>query len=124
MMRATRRICADNLVLEFKEREEPLSSRRTIQVYSTADADRFKVINSLNAKNQMRDTTYVPYSQLKNVWVDAVVNGFNISKNDVFEGGIKEVLELCAEEHARNEASKGHNGGHPSHMVDAVHMTC
>jgi len=120
MMRATRRICADNLVLEFKEREEPLSSRRRIQVYSTVDEDRFKVINGLSAKNQMSDTTYVPYSQLKNVWVDAVVNGFDIVKNDVFEGGIAEVLKLCADENA----NKGHNGGHPSHMIDSVHMTC
>jgi hypothetical protein len=113
MMRAPRRMFADNLVLEFKEREEPLSSRRTIQVFSTADEDRFKVINSLTAKNGMLDATYVPYSQLKNVWVDAVVNGFIIQKNDVFEGGIAEVLKLCADE----TALKGHNGGHPSHFT-------
>jgi len=115
MMRAPRRmICADNLVLDFKEREEALSSRRRIQVYTTANADRFKVISGLSAKNHLNDVSYVPYSQLKNVWVDAVVNGFDIVRNDIFEGGISEVLELCAEENA----NKGHNGSHPSHHID------
>jgi len=114
-----RRICADNLVLEFKEREEALSCRRTIKVYSTIDEDKFKVISSLSAKNQMLEATYVPYSQLKNVWIDAIVNGYSIVKNDVFEGGIQEVLKLCAEDHAKREEEKGHNGPHPSHLIDA-----
>jgi hypothetical protein len=123
MMRAERKIYADNLVLEFKEREEALSSRRTIKVYTTGNPDSYKVINGLSAKNQLRDTTYVPHNQLKNVWIDAVVNGYVLVKNEVFEGGIKEVLELCAEDHAKLNADRGHNGGHPSHFLDSVHLT-
>lgn len=125
MMRAPRRFFADNLVLEFKEKEEPMSSRRTICVYSTDDANKFKVVNSLSAMNQMRDTRYVPYEGLKHVWIDAIVNGYHIVRNEMFEGGIKEVLEKCAEEHAKREQDKGHNGCHPSHMnsLDSVHLT-
>jgi hypothetical protein len=78
---------ADNTVLDFIEQNE---MKRRIKVISTEDEDRFKVIRGLSAKNQVVDTTYMSGTELKQLWIDSVVNGYECVKNEIFMRGIKD----------------------------------
>lgn len=102
---------ADNLVLEFLEQNE---MRRRIKVISTDEEDKFKVIRGLSAKNQVFDVTYMTGTELKQLWIDSVVNGFECVKNEIFMRGIKDCLpetaplkiEPTAEEIRKQELEK------------------
>jgi hypothetical protein len=78
---------ADNIVLDFMELNE---MKRRIKVVSTEDEDRFKVIRGLSARNQIVDVSYMTGNELKQLWIDSVVNGFECVKNEIFMRGIKD----------------------------------
>jgi hypothetical protein len=80
---------ADNLVLEFKENSD---LRRKVVVFSTEDPDKFKVIQGLNAQNQISDTTFKGVAEVKSLWIDLVVNGYTCIRNELFKRGIKDCL--------------------------------
>ena len=86
---------ADNLVLEFKENSD---LRRKVVVFSTEDPDKFKVIQGLNAQNQISDTTFKGVAEVKSLWIDLVVNGYTCIRNELFKRGIKDCLPPPKEE--------------------------
>lgn len=97
---------ADNVVLDFIETND---MRRRIKVISTEDENRFKVIRGLNARNQVIDTTYMNTSELKQLWIDSVVNGYECMKNEIFMRGIKDCLpepDPSKEEEDKKELEK------------------
>ena len=94
---------SDNIVLDFMELDE---MKRRIKVLSTDEEDKFKVIRGLNAKNQIVDVTYMTTSELKQLWIDSVVNGYECVKNEIFMRGIKDCLPEPKMENPNDEMEK------------------
>ena len=82
---------ANNKVLVFKELGD---LRRSIEVFSTADPNKFKVIRGLNARNQCIDTTYQTVEDLKRLWIDCSVNGYTCVANEIFPRGIIDCMSI------------------------------
>jgi hypothetical protein len=81
---------AGNVVLEFKE----LSNlRRTITLTSTEEEDEFELEQGLTAQNQITDKKKIKgEAAVKALWIDAIVNGYKMTKNELFMKGIKDVI--------------------------------
>lgn len=80
---------ANNVVLEFIENNE---MKRKIKVFSTEKDDVYKVLRGLSAKNQVVDMKLMSGEELKQLWIDSVVNGFECVKNELFMRGILDCL--------------------------------
>jgi hypothetical protein len=81
---------AGNVVLEFKEIG---SMKRTITLTSTDEEGVFELEKGLTALNQISHREIIKgVDAVKALWVDAVVNGFQLTKNEVFMRGVKDVL--------------------------------
>jgi hypothetical protein len=80
---------SNNCVLEFIETNE---MRRSIKVFSTEKDDVFKVVRGMNAKNQVVDTKMMGVEEIKQLWIDSVVNGYECVRNEIFMRGILDCL--------------------------------
>lgn len=80
---------ANNCVLDFIETSD---LRRRIKVFSTELDDVFKVVRGMNAKNQIIDTEMMGLKDIKQLWIDSVVNGYECVKNEIFMRGILDCL--------------------------------
>lgn len=87
---------AGNIVLEFKEIDNFLGGKRTITLTSTDEEGVFEMERGLTALNQIIDKRIVRGAdEVRSIWVDAVVNGFKLTKNELFQRGIKDVLGIA-----------------------------
>lgn len=87
---------AGNIVLEFKEPAGNLSLRRTITLTSTDEEGEYELERGLTANNHITDKrTIKGFAEVKALWVDAVVNGFVMTKNEILMRGIKDVLGIA-----------------------------
>ena len=85
---------AGNVVLEFKETDSYM--KRTITLTSTDEEGVFEMERGLTALNQIIDKRIVRGAdEVKAIWVDAVVNGFKMTKNEVFMRGVKDALGIA-----------------------------
>lgn len=82
---------SNNCVLEFIETSD---LRRCIKVFSTELDDVFKVVRGMNAKNQIVDTKMMGITELKQLWIDSVVNGYECVRNEIFMRGILDCLPV------------------------------
>jgi hypothetical protein len=80
---------ADNIVLQFREMND---SRKTITVKSTDDPKRYKVYRGLISCNHVNHISYMDIEELKVLWIDSIVNGYECVKNEIFMRGMKDVL--------------------------------
>ena len=85
---------ANNLVLQFK----CFSSNRTINVFSTDEEDRYKIVSGITPRNQVSHTEYGNLEDLKRLYIDSIVNEYKLSHNLIFKKGImdafpKEVID-------------------------------
>tara|TARA_R110002126_G_scaffold7606_2_gene37219 strand:+ start:469 stop:906 length:438 start_codon:yes stop_codon:yes gene_type:complete len=84
---------AGNVVLEFKETDSYM--KRTITLTSTDEEGVFEMERGLTALNQIIDKRIVRGAdEVRAIWVDAVVNGFKMTKNEVFMRGVKDALKI------------------------------
>ena len=79
---------ANNCVLEFVERGD----NKKIKVFSTEIENVFKVVRGIAAKNQMVSSSLAAEPELKQLWIDSVVNGYECVKNEIFMRGILDCL--------------------------------
>ncbi len=85
---------AGNVVLEFKETDSYM--KRTITLTSTDEEGVFEMERGLTALNQIIDKRIVRGAdEVRAIWVDAVVNGFKMTKNEVFMRGVKDALKIA-----------------------------
>lgn len=75
---------AGNRVLVFKHSED----KKTIVVTGTGELDRFKVVKGLSPKDHITDVSYATRDELKSVFIDALVMGYELITNQLFEKGI------------------------------------
>ena len=86
---------AGNVVLEFKEKEGGLSLRRTIKLISTDEDGEYELERGLTANNHILDKRKVKgFEEVRALWIDSVVNGFVMTKNEILMRGIKDVLGI------------------------------
>jgi len=84
---------AGNIVLEFKEIG---SGKRTITLTATDEEGVFEMERGITALNQITDKRIVKGAdEVRAIWIDAVVNGFQMTKNEVFMRGVKDVLGIA-----------------------------
>jgi hypothetical protein len=87
---------AGNIVLEFKEAEKTLSLRRTIKLISTDEEGEYELERGLTANNHILDKRRIKgFEEVRALWIDAVVNGFILVKNEILMRGIKDVLGIA-----------------------------
>lgn len=87
---------AGNVVLEFKEKEQALSLRRTIKLISTDEEGEYELERGLTARDQILDKRRIKgFEEVRALWIDAVVNGFVLTKNELLMRGIKDVLGIA-----------------------------
>lgn len=85
-----------NVVLEFKEIDSFMGGKRTITLTATEEPDVFVMERGLTALNQIVEKKVVRgEAEVKGIWVDAVVNGFKMVKNELFMRGVKDVLNIA-----------------------------
>lgn len=92
----------DNLVLHL-ERE-----RRSYKVFTTDKRGVFKVINGLWQGDSVIDTSYIGERQLKQLFVDSCINGYELKCNLIFKQGLHGIAKELAkerEEQLKNEVS-------------------
>lgn len=75
---------ANNLVLQFK----CFSSNRSINVFSTEEEDRYKIVKGITPRNQVSHTEYGNLEDLKQLWIDSVVNEYELTHNLIFKKGV------------------------------------
>lgn len=85
----------NNLVLQFDQLNK-LSNNKKILVFSTKDEMKFKV--EYNFKN----SEVLDLQQIKQLWVDSIVNSFVCSKNEIFSEGFLD----CVSEEVREQMIK------------------
>lgn len=79
---------AGNRVLAFKHIED----KKTIVVTGTGEPDHFKVVKGLTPRDHITDTTYATRDELKSIFIDAVVMGYELITNQLFEKGIMDCI--------------------------------
>jgi hypothetical protein len=79
---------AGNRVIAFKHSED----KKTIVVTGTGEPDRYKVVRGLSARDHITDTRYMTRDELKEVFVDALIMGYDLITNQLFEKGVLDCL--------------------------------
>jgi hypothetical protein len=79
---------ANNLVLQFK----CFSSNRSINVFSTDEEDRYKIVRGITPRNQITDTSYGNLENIKQLYIDSIVNEYELTHNLLFKRGIMDVF--------------------------------
>lgn len=82
----------DNLILHLER------DRRSYKCFTTDKREYFKVINGLYEKDSVIDTKFINIRELKQLFVDSVINGYTLKFNLIFKEGFHGVVnELAAE---------------------------
>jgi hypothetical protein len=78
---------ADNVVLEFKNPDG-----LKILVISTGNFNNYKIVKGLILLNRVVNVSYLNLEQVKHLYIDSIVNGFQCYKNELLINGIKDCL--------------------------------
>lgn len=89
---------AGSLVLKFTD----YSNFMNIVVFATETEDRFKVVNDLCSRGNVTDVSYVNREQLKNLWINSIINGYVIAENRIFPAGILDCFDDITREKFKN----------------------
>lgn len=79
---------AETTVLEFKETGMFLNGNKRIIVKATSVPETFKVIKGITNNNQITSTSKVTLQDVKQLWIDSIVNGYECVTNLLFPRGI------------------------------------
>lgn len=67
--------------------------RKTISVYPDASGNTYKVLRGMNVKDQIVNTELKKtIDEIKQLWIDSVINGFVVEENTLFPNGIMDCL--------------------------------
>ena len=88
---------ADNLVLHLQR------DRRSYKVITTGDANKFKVVNGLWEGDSVIDTKYLNMREVKQLFVDSCINGYDVKANIMFKEGLIGVARELAKEREEKE---------------------
>lgn len=83
---------ADNLVLELYSK----SDRRSWKVITTGEPDMFKIENGLSSFNSVVDVKYYTLREVKQLFIDQTIMGYEIRQNLLFKKGLRGVAEELA----------------------------
>lgn len=83
----------DNMVLHL-ERDS-----RSYKVFTTEERNKFKVIYGLSDKDSIIETEYHNLREVKQILIDASVNGYSLKFNLLFKQGVMGVAKELAEEY-------------------------
>ena len=82
----------DNLVLHLAR------DRRSYKVFTTDKRGSFKVINGLWAGDGVIDTSFIGERDLKQLFVDSCINGYELKTNLIFKQGLLGIAKELAKE--------------------------
>lgn len=82
----------DNLVLHL------MRDTRSYKVFTTDEKDKFKVLYGLSDKDSIVDTKFYTLREVKQLFIDASVNEYNLMLNLLFKRGLLGVAKELAEE--------------------------
>ena len=92
----------DNLVLHLER------DKHSYKCFTTDDRNRFKVIKGLSIYDGVIDTKFITERELKQLFIDSCINGYELKTNLVFKKGMLGIAkELAAEREAKLDTKEG-----------------
>jgi hypothetical protein len=89
----------DNLVLHLER------DMKSYKAFTTEELGKFKLLYGLSQKDSIIDTRYINERELKQVFVDASINGYELKVNLAFRKNLYSIAkELAAEREAQISA--------------------
>lgn len=76
-------------ILEFRDND----MKKSISVYPIPRTNTFKVVRGISIKDQMGTTELNKTAEeIKQLWIDSIVNGYTCIHNEMFENGLLDCL--------------------------------
>ena len=92
----------DNLVLHLER------DKYSYKCFTTEERNKFKVIKGLSIYDGVIDTKFITERELKQLFIDESINGYQLKTNLVFKKGLLGIAkELAAEREAKLAAEEG-----------------
>lgn len=92
---------ADNLILHLER------DKHSYKCYTTDERNKFKIVKGLSIYDGVIDIKFINYNELKQLFVDSCINGYEIKINLAFKKGLFGTAKELADE--RNKNMKNEN---------------
>jgi hypothetical protein len=90
----------DNMVLHLER------DYRSYKVFTTEERSKFKVLYGMSDKDGIIDTKFNTLREVKQIFIDASVNGYELKFNLLFKQGLMGVAKELAAEYSEVCATK------------------